>query len=75
VLSNYNRSGMDWAHGDFNGDGTVNGVDLNIVLSHYNQSLGLDAGGLAVPEPGALAALAVGVIGLLGYVWRRKRVA
>ena len=38
VLSNYDQTGMTWAHGDFNGDGTVNGADLNIVLSNYNQS-------------------------------------
>ena len=37
VLSNYNQTGMDWAHGDFNGDGTVDGSDLNTVLSNYNQ--------------------------------------
>ena len=28
-----------------------------------------------VPEPSILVLLAIGVVGLLGYAWRRKRVA
>jgi hypothetical protein len=61
VLSNYNSSGMDWAHGDFNGDGVVNGADLNLLLSDFNQNNGIyglygpPGGGsalmMAVPEP------------------------
>ena len=43
---------MGWATGDFNGDGKVNINDLTIVLTHYNQSVGSSAGGMAaVPEP------------------------
>ena len=44
--------------GDFNGDGTVNGTDLNVVLSNYNQSAGVDA---AVPEPSTLLLAAAGL--------------
>jgi hypothetical protein len=28
---------------------------------------------VTVPEPSVLALLAVGIVGLLGYVWRRRR--
>ena len=35
---------------------------------------GFDYVNPAVPEPGTLALLAVGLIGLLAYVWRRRRV-
>jgi hypothetical protein len=41
LLSNYGRTGMDWTQGDFNGDGSVNGADFNIVLSQYNESVGI----------------------------------
>ena len=50
--------------GDFNGDGHVDGSDLNIVLSNYGGHFtGVTA---AVPEPCTLGLLALGAIGLLG---------
>ena len=49
VLSNYDKTGMDWAQGDFNGDGIVNGADLNIVLSNYGQSLAVSAAVVTPP--------------------------
>ncbi len=55
--------------GDANLDGTVNGTDLNVVLSNYNQTL---AAGAAVPEPSAIVFLGVGAVSLLGYAWRRR---
>jgi alpha-L-fucosidase len=70
VLSNYNQTGMNWAHGDFNGDGSVNGSDLNTVLSNYNQSLST---GAAVPEPSTMLLAATGLFGLLASAWRRRR--
>ena len=82
VLANYNKTGMDWAHGDFNGDGTVDGTDLNSLLANYNQNTGLygtfgPSGGssltLAVPEPGTLSALVLGVVSVLAWAARRKR--
>ena len=70
VLSNYNKIGQSWAQGDFNYDGTVNGADLTIVLSNYNQHLNI---GAAVPEPGTLVLLALGLISMLAYAWRKQR--
>jgi hypothetical protein len=68
VLTNYNKAGMTWSQGDFNGDGTVDVSDLSKVLTNYNKTAGLSAAGTApVPEPGAVAMLAVGLLGLLVY--------
>ena len=60
----------DWCQGDFNYDGTVNGADLNIVLSNYNQHLSV---GAAVPEPSTLLLAAAGLAGLLAYAWRKRK--
>ncbi len=69
VLSNYGQSGTNWNEGDFTGSGTVDINDLTIVLAHYNQSVSsAGAAGLgAVPEPGALALLALGLTGVLAW--------
>ncbi len=58
--------------GDWSGDGFVGIEDLNIVLGNWNASAppGVDAS-LAIPEPGTLGLLAVG-LGLLGCGRRRK---
>jgi autotransporter-associated beta strand protein len=74
VLSYYNTSGATWGKGDVNYDGVVNGTDLNAVLSNYNQSIGMTAGDVAVPEPGTLALLVMGAVGVMaGSAWRRQR--
>ena len=57
--------------GDANGDGVVNVNDLTIVLTNYGRT-SAGAGIKAVPEPSALVLIGGGVIGLLGYVWRRR---
>ena len=78
VLSNFgSSSGMTWVAGDFNADGKVDINDLTIVLSHFGQSLGASAAtGIApVPEPGTLALLSAGLVGLLVYAWRKRRTA
>jgi probable HAF family extracellular repeat protein len=73
VLSNFDKTGMDWAQGDFLGNGTVNGADLNIVLSNFNQTLGASIGGV-VPEPGTFGILVFGAVALsAGKAWRRKQ--
>ena len=73
VLTQYDKSvGMSWSTGDFNGDGTVDVNDLSNVLTNYDKTAGLSAAGVkAVPEPGAIVLLAVGIAGLLAY-FRRK---
>ena len=60
---------MTWAQGDFIGNGTVNGADLDIVLSNLGTSSRATA---SVPEPSTLVLLAAGAIGLLAYVWRPR---
>ena len=72
VLAHYNQTGASWGTGDFTGSGTVDINDLTIVLAHYGQSSGSSAGMAAVPEPGMLVLLAVGLIGLLTYAWRKQ---
>jgi hypothetical protein len=74
VLTNYDRSGMTWGDGDFNNDQTVNISDLSNVLTNYDKTAGLSGGRLsAVPEPGTLAILAAGLLGLVAYGWRKWR--
>ncbi len=78
VLANYNTSGspldVTYSEGDFNGDGRVDINDLTIVLAHYNQSIGSSAADMAaVPEPGSLALVAAGLIGLLACAWQKRR--
>ena len=77
VLTNYNQStGMVWTTGDFNGDGKVDINDLTIVLTNYNTTIGTAASGgsmAAVPEPGPLAILAAGLVGLMVLTWKNRR--
>jgi hypothetical protein len=73
VLSNFGKTGVTWSQGDFTGDGTVDINDLTIVLSNFGKTAALSAAGMAaVPEPGAIALLLAGAIGLLACAWRRR---
>ena len=74
VLANFGQTGTTWSQGDFNADGKVDINDLTIVLANYGHSVGVSGAGIAaVPEPGTLALLAAGLVGLLASAWRRWR--
>jgi hypothetical protein len=73
VLTNFGKTGMTWAQGEFTGNGTVDVNDLTILLANFGQSEGASAAGIAaVPEPGALALLAAGLVVLLACSRKRR---
>jgi hypothetical protein len=74
LLTNFDKTGMAWSQGDFDGNGTVDVADLNKVLTNFDKTVGAPGPGVqAVPEPGTLAALAAGLLGLLAGVRRRQQ--
>jgi autotransporter-associated beta strand protein len=68
-------TGTTWVTGDANYDGVVNLDDYNIMKTNFGVSFptGAPLAGAAVPEPGTLALLAGGLIGLLACAWRKRK--
>ena len=69
--------GTTWQQGDANRDGVVDGLDRDILFAHIGlpplAGLSSAAGVAPVPEPGTLALLAAGLIGLLVYGYKKQR--
>ena len=75
--ANVGTSAATWQMGDANHDGVVNGLDLDLLRANVGLpqlaggSLG-DVSAAEVPEPGTLALLAAGLIGMLAYAWKKR---
>ena len=75
VLSHFSQTGCIWSQGSMDGDptGRVDVNDLTIVLSNFGTTYGASSGIKAVPEPGVLAVLAAGLVGLLAHALRKRK--
>ena len=60
---------------------TGNSVTLQFAASNLEEGFNWESWGLdnvrveVIPEPGTFALCAIGILGLVGYGWRRKRKA
>jgi hypothetical protein len=71
VLTNYDKTGMSWADGNFNDDTTVNISDLSNVLTNYDHTATTAASGITtVPEPSTFALTMAASVGL--WAWFRN---
>jgi len=63
----------DWSKGDFDFDGDVDFGDYMILEAAFGDRAGGESAAMNIPEPGTLAMLIIGSVGLLAYGWRRRR--
>jgi probable HAF family extracellular repeat protein len=73
VLANYDKTGMGWTEGEFTGDGRVDINDLTIVLANYGKTDGAGIAVAPVPEPSTVLLAALGLVGWLACVARKRR--
>jgi probable HAF family extracellular repeat protein len=71
VLTNFDKSAMQWADGDFNNDGTVGIADLSMLLTNFDKTASVTVGFRAVPEPGSMALLAVALVAVFSRACRK----
>lgn len=60
VASNFQKTGMTWLTGDFNGDGKVNALDFNSLASKFgstSSASSIDAGGASLAQSASPASL------------------
>ena len=74
IWKSYAGTGTTWQTGDVNYDGVINGLDLDLMRASVGlpQLAGGSVGVGGVPEPGTLALLTFGLIGLITYAWRKR---
>ncbi|HBO43902.1 MAG TPA: hypothetical protein DD670_08225 [Planctomycetaceae bacterium] len=70
LADHWGSSGADWSRGDFNGDEMVNALDASILAAHWSPNASSES--YPVPEPGVLALLLAGLLGLLGKTRLRR---
>lgn len=58
LASNFNTAGS-WLAGDFDGTGTIDIDDFGVLAANFNQSAPATVGRAAVPEPSAVAVVAL----------------
>ena len=68
LAAHWGMSVEAWSNGDLNGDGLVDGADAAILTAHWGQQT-TELG--AVPEPGTLVLLVMGLLGM--GLFRRQR--
>jgi len=69
LLNNFSsNAGPGWGGGDLDADGSVDSTDLGLHLNNFSFT---SAAASAVPEPGSLGLLLLGVFGLVGRARRR----
>jgi thiol-disulfide isomerase/thioredoxin len=73
VLTNFDKSNMNWSQGDFDSNKTVSIDDLGKVLSKYDKFSAPGVAGVsAVAEPSSVVLLAIGGLALVLLRFRKR---